>query len=279
MTEDLDTVFFLHNPQFNLFWCSKVHEQCMTTLISERPCILGDQNQNHNWIAKILWRDIKSLHNVYTIGPSYIVKGPSISWGMNVRLPLGKTCRPMAWENETCKYNNCTTHGYGSILWYEWNCAAKPLSCELVHKRKRPSNQPMEISWKTPTQIQYTLGRFWPFKKALKGGWPLLVPISFRLLIYTGLELTRSPDDVHLHCWNFISWVEQNIGFDVKRVHNDDAHETVGMEKDLKWLGIILTTATLYSPQSNWLAERVNQTSMEMFRAMLKMQVTLGDIQ
>lgn len=56
----------------------------------------------------------------------------------------------------------------------------------------------------------------------------------------------------------------------VKRVLSDTTREYLGMRKDLEDMGIVLTTSTACSTQSNGLAEQMNRMLMYKVKAMLK---------
>lgn len=59
---------------------------------------------------------------------------------------------------------------------------------------------------------------------------------------------------------NYIAWVDRNSEKTVKREHTDNAVEFIPMRDNLKWMGIVLTTTSAYSPEPDEFAEEMNRT-------------------
>lgn len=86
--------------------------------------------------------------------------------------------------------------------------------------------------------------------------------------LYTDFELIKRQDDVAILCSKLISLVI-NTGLKLKALPRDNTQELRGIRTALR-KGIILTTSSFHSLQSNGLAERMNLTLMNKIRTVLR---------
>lgn len=116
----------------------------------------------------------------------------------------------------------------------------------------------------------------WPAQagKALVGTIYLWPSKSHRTdIIMSGLS--KSPNEVHTHLINYISWVDLNTDQNLKRVHTNNPAESLRMKNNLEWKRIVPTTCTSYSTNWNWMAKWIGQTLMNKFWAMIKVPACL----
>lgn len=73
-----------------------------------------------------------------------------------------------------------------------------------------------------------------PFKQGTFGRKQLSRSFTLTPHRYKSFKFVRSRDAVPDHCYNFAFWLDINTIQDVRRVHNDNASEFVGMNKICK---------------------------------------------
>ena len=95
---------------------------------------------------------------------------------------------------------------------------------------------------------------------------------------YTWAKLRKAKDEVTEAFKDFALWFKTQHEKPIKKLHSDNGGEFISHElkRILSNAGVEHAFTEPYSPQSNWIAERMNQTLMNKVRAMLN-TAGLGD--
>lgn len=116
---------------------------------------------------------------------------------------------------------------------YDMNANIDPeeLSCKdciQAKTTKPPSNGNLVGS---SQQMTVHTDLYGPFRQQTYTGRRLFVTFTVTPSHDKDFKRIRSQDQVPMHCCNFIKWVEQNTGLEVKRVDSDNARVIPGNEK------------------------------------------------
>lgn len=81
--------------------------------------------------------------------------------------------------------------------------------------------------------------------------------------------LTLGSEDPH-HCLDSIVWIKGKSERKVERLHTENAKKFLSMKTHLQKFGIVLTTSSPHTAESNGLSETMNMTLLDKVRSVLK---------
>lgn len=238
ITVVLRTASFIQNQQLNPLSCSKPDEHGIITVVSNRVFILIDRRQISDCLGKICRRDSDSLHTINKVRPEDKCRRKLCS--------LSKEWKPSSVNNMQA-INNIWHKTVGHAIRaaidhtvknpsYSVNANIHPeeINCESCVQRnatKQPASGSLVGNSQQMTVPKIVCGFF---RQETYGGWHLFVTFTVTSHRYMDVKLIKSQSEVPIHCGNFISWVDRNTGTKSKRVHGDNVHELLGMQKGLQ---------------------------------------------
>lgn len=141
--------------------------------------------------------------------------------------------------------------------------------CDVCHNQTDQKAGNWETVWQL-TERHHTCWHMWPSATPKFSRMRYFLTLTAVPQRFRKVHLIRHRSETEEQCFNFVEWIDRNWLHRVKRFHSDNGAEFLALPKRFLQMGINFTTASVYTPQSNGVAERMNRTLIGKTKAMLQ---------
>ena len=259
-------VYLVPRSKINLLSCTCLDEKGITALFSYGRCKFLDRDAGNSIIG---YANRRNSDNLYCASLIVQENGRKVIAAPVRRVPYGDLD---IWHMRMGHAGKSIIEAMCANEKYKMSITEKPVNngccdCDLASQTKSAMKGKLVTDEDDITIHTEICG---PLEVQTFGGKKYFVTFTIAKLRYCNVALLSRRYQVGNHLEEFVAWVEHQAGTSVKRVHSDNAKEFKALVPRMKARGINCTFSSVYTLQSNGLAERMNRTLLNKTRAMLK---------